>query len=507
MKDKISIREEAWLKKHEKDFIRAELNLCKLLFIWETSKSKKKSKVVEQKEVLSDGSVKIKRITIESVGEKGTLLTVKKHFKTLLALIKLYEDAGRPEKVTFGVHQLAEILDLSWGRSTYRYLKEALEGLRKVPLTFENIFYNKQTGKTEEFIKIFNWLEDLEIYGRLKNKQPNFSISAYTFNKYIRQNILNNYTKPLFLNTITGFKTEIAILLYNHIDLVMADKNCYERNLKNLIEVDFKLDGNYPSPGHRKILFSKPIKELEGVKLTTGILTGIRLEKTKDGKDYKIVCRKSLPSLADVGKESEELAAPTETQALDLVSYFHTQINPQSQHKATGKELRQAQDLLDQYGGEISRQIINYSVKQAQETNFKMQFFGAALNYIPQAIDHIKKEEERQKRDQAEKRVQEKNEEQGRRYKEYLRQETERYINSIPEEQYKAELEEVKQNLLKQRPWIKATHWDGLVMQSTLEADYKNWLVGHGKIKVLKFEQWKKDIQELLKICKRGHGF
>ena len=100
---------------------------------------------VEQKETLPDGSIKIKRITIEGVGEKGTLLTVKKHFKTLLALIKLYEDAGRPEKVTFGIHQLAETLDLSWGRTTYKYLKEALEGLRKIPLTFENTFIiNKQ---------------------------------------------------------------------------------------------------------------------------------------------------------------------------------------------------------------------------------------------------------------------------------------------------------------------------------------------------------------------------
>lgn len=492
MENKVLINQKAWLKEHEKDFIRAELNLCKLLFIWETSKSKKKSKVVEQKEILSDGSIKIKRITIEGVGEKGTLLTVKKHFKTLLALIKLYEDAGRPEKVTFGVHQLAEVLGLSWGRTTYRYLKEALEGLRKVPLTFENVFYNKQTGETEEFIKIFNWLEDLEIYGKLKNKQPNFTISTYTFNKYIRQNILNNYTKPLFFNTITNFKTEVAILLYNHIDLVMADKNCYERNLKNLIEIDFKLDGNYPSPGHRKILFNKPIKELEGVKLTTGILTGIHLEKTKDGKDYKIVCRKSLPSLslAETGKESEKLAAPTETQAQDLVSYFHTQIDPQSQYAATGKELHQAQDLLNQYGMEKSKEIINYSVKQAKETNFKMQFFGAVLNYIPQAIDYIKKDEERQKQHQAQRQIEKRNEEQERRYKEYLHQEIEKHTGSISQEQYQAELEEVKQHLFKKFPWTKK-HWDGPVVQSTVEAIYKDWLVEQGKVNILKFEQWK----------------
>src|SRR5574341_1643311 len=99
---------------------------------------------------------------------------------------------------------------------------------------------------------------------------------------------------------------------------------------------DLGLEGTaYKNASKRKQNLLPALKELQGIQLSTGYITSIKLERTKDDKDYKLVVDKDeqqqLALIAelqtDEGREVEPLPpeAPTTLgkQARDLVNHFH----------------------------------------------------------------------------------------------------------------------------------------------------------------------------------------
>src|SRR5207237_8271696 len=126
----------------------------------------------------------------------------------------------------------------------------------------------------------------------------------FKFNDFILNNLLHNYTKPLLLEVVLGFKSELAQILYTHLDLIMARRNHYERKTKELFD-DLGLEvESYCNPSNRKQLLTKALHELKGVRLTTGIITTATLERTKDDKDYKLVVRKGARMSVPVDEHS-----------------------------------------------------------------------------------------------------------------------------------------------------------------------------------------------------------
>ena len=105
---------------------------------------------------------------------------------------------------------------------------------------------------------------------------------------------LHHYTKPVLLDVVLGFKSELAQILYTHLDLIMARRDHYERRTKELFE-DLGLEGeSYKHPSKRRQALLNPLKELKGVRLTTGMITTATLERTKDDSDFKLIVRKSV---------------------------------------------------------------------------------------------------------------------------------------------------------------------------------------------------------------------
>lgn len=84
----------------------------------------------------------------------------------------------------------------------------------------------------------------------------------------------------------------------------MADKNYYKRTTEGLFS-DLDLS-EYKYPSKRKQLLSPALKELEGSELSTGMISRANLEKTIDGKDCKVVFRKSKNGLKIEHKEKQE---------------------------------------------------------------------------------------------------------------------------------------------------------------------------------------------------------
>ena len=90
-------------------------------------------------------------------------------------------------------------------------------------------------------------------------------------------------------------------MLYSHLDLIMADKNHYERCTRDLF-VDLGLRGSsYRYASNRKQVLSRGLNELVGLRINTGIIETAVIEKTKDGKDYRLVAQKAPLRSVDEG--------------------------------------------------------------------------------------------------------------------------------------------------------------------------------------------------------------
>jgi hypothetical protein len=81
------------------------------------------------------------------------------------------------------------------------------------------------------------------------------------------------------------------------------------------------------------------------------------------------------------------------------VAYFHRLLGHE-QHTFAEKETAYAARLLDTYPIEAARDLVEYAVRAADETKFKMQVFGAIKGYIPRwEIDATHRAAERRRRE------------------------------------------------------------------------------------------------------------
>jgi len=299
--------------KTDKNLIRAELNIEKWP-LFTTSSYKGKSKEFTRMVKLANGNIETKKVVIGRINETEVGVFRIFDYKGFCALIKLWEEQGRPSDrgVHFSFRQIADILELSWGGKTFAEIKAMLMRLRKIPIDWTNSFYNREKKETESLIESFTILSDLKIFEKSKSGgQMTLFFSTFALDKRLLGNLLANYSKPLMLDNVLKFKREISILLYRHIDLIMNDKTHFERKTKELLaDLDIPAVG-YPYPAQRKKLFEPILEELLGVEITSGIITKAALERTKDKEDYKVVFEKQ--------PKSEIIAVPEQPQVEEEV--------------------------------------------------------------------------------------------------------------------------------------------------------------------------------------------
>ena len=400
--------------------IRPELNLEKWP-IWKPAKSKNPPtrKVITREIPLPNGN-KIAAEVEVGFTDRGELNTEDQ--KTYYALVKHWEENDRPDEQTyFSVRQVAKRLGKGWGTNVIDSVTESLFRLRGVLITWTNSYYDASTKETVEVLDTFNILSELKIIKRKKDGIVNREVGYFRFNDFILKNLLANHTKPVLLETVLGFKSEIAQILYTYLDLILADKTFYERRTKELFE-ELNLQGKaYRNLSDRKRTLERAIKELTGAPLTTGRIVSATLEETVDGKDYKIVIRKgklvALPKInnyqddqssepsadqlpADEGREATATEPQHEqrpdheqllTQARELVGYFyevfHTEVfHTGKNYQVTSKAAAQAISLITQYGFEEAKYIVDYAHHEAPKTNYNIQTFGGIIQYSSRAL-------------------------------------------------------------------------------------------------------------------------
>jgi len=391
-------------KKTDKNIIRAELNIEKWP-LFTTSSFKGKSKEFTRVVKLANGDIETRKVVIGKINNTEVGVFRIFDFKGFCALIKLWENQGRPadKGVTFSLKDIAEILSLSWGGKTFSEIKAMLMRLRKIPIDWTNSFYNREKKQNESLIESFTILSDLKIFEKSKaGGQMTLFFSSYAFDKRLLGNLLANYSKPLLLDNVLRFKREISILLYRHIDLLMNDKMHFERKTKELLaDLDIP-QASYPHPSQRKKLFDPILKELEGVEISSGIISRAVLERTKDREDYKVVFDKQ--------PKSEALEVQGPIQVLEEETIETTSLL--AELASRGITVGVAKDLITRYPEVLIRNKIEvFDLLRAGKSSMISKnpagWLRSAIEQNYSAPANLETKEKKQKREEASKEAKE----------------------------------------------------------------------------------------------------
>ena len=399
------------------EIVRPDRNLEKWP-IWEPSSSRRKPepRIIRRDIKLANGNTGVATVEV-GFSNKGCLTTEDQ--KTFYALVKYWEESGRPtENVCFSRQRLARILRKQWGSKVNSAITSSLMRLRFTPFTWDKSYFDSSIRETIERIDTFNILADLQLTRRSKEGHTTRETSFFRFNGLILKNLLANHTKPVYLDVILSFQSEIAQLLYTHLDLVMSDKCRYERKTKELFN-DIRLDGTaYRYPSKRAQMLEPALCELQGKALPTGCIKSIRLQRTVDGKDFKIVVQKGPKNSTPAGVSDPQtpkdeanlfssaienpasLAARKEedTAAFAQAKHFYAiffQSGDSSQ--PTAKELALAQAHLERLGEERARFLVQFAFEESRKTKFAIQNYAGIGQYEGRVIARYKAAEKKQR--------------------------------------------------------------------------------------------------------------
>ena len=477
--------------------IRPDLNLEKWS-LWQPAKShdKMRSKILRREIELPDGTTMTATVEV-GFTQKGVLTTEDQ--KVLYALIKIWEEEGKPHEQTYySIRRLAKILNKRWGTNVIESTTQSLVRLRVTPFIWTHSYYDSIKKENIESLDTFNILSDLKIIQRSKNRNESQAFGYFRFDEFILRNLLNNYTKPILLDVVLGFRSEIAQLIYTHLDLVMARRSLYERKTQELFSVDLDLVGkSYKNASNRVQKLKLALRELQGVRLSTGVISSAKLEKTKDGKDFKIVVRKGSIGKRQRVVESEEYQLNNssiehqnsgDTQAKELVQYFHQLFHNAKHHTPSVKAIGQAVTLIAQHGYDVARFIVDFSYRAAQETNYAPQTFGGILQYVSRALEVYQLEKKRAE-DHAIRQTFRSQQELKDQYDLYIRQEVDQLKHTIPTDELTCLEEDAREYIRsKTPPNLRSWGKDNSFVEMGA-AIHLTWVLAE-RLQLPSFEEW-----------------
>jgi hypothetical protein len=324
--------------------------------------------------------------------------------KVFYGLVRMWEDEGRPETLRFSLRALARTLKRSWGAKVPGALSLSLRRLANTPLSWFNAYFDSNTQRR------LNVLEEVKVLSHLRIAEAHDERDRITtqmcearFHDLIGANLRGFYTKPLIFETVIGFESGIALMLYRHLDLVLADKDRYVRRTKELFE-DIGLEGGeYRKLSARKRTLERAFKELDGAPLSTGRLKVGKFELTSDEKDAKAVFTKTKLAAATLEEGSATSSARDRTlesdgaeqEASDLIRMFHHLFHGVATERCTPRvrESAQARKLISEHGAMAARFVVEFAFAEARRTNFRPANFGAVLQYVDRALAQLRSQE------------------------------------------------------------------------------------------------------------------
>jgi hypothetical protein len=148
-----------------------------------------------------------------------------------------------------------------------------------------------------------------------------------------------------------------------------------------------------------------------------------------------------------------------------LLAHFHLLARGKKNYRPRpeSQEISQAEEVIRRLGTDGAWFFVEYAVSEARKTNFAMRQFGGALQYLDDAVEAFRRQEEA--REAAEEREAEEQSQYDTESE--LRRLAESRLRSLPTERYDSLLEEARQEILKKSP--AARTWEQEVLDRTAE--------------------------------------
>lgn len=386
--------------------VRVDRNLEKWP-LWTPSKSRSEGENAPARVIQRNDN---HRVTIRPAAGLGDLNTEDQ--RTLAGLFRIWDLRGRPVgKIPFTLRELSRVLKKKWGGETYKGLQQSLLRLRSTTIEWKSAYVDGEFNEALNKVYPFNILADLELATKTQSGKLVGEGGYFRFHDLIFKNLRLNYTKPVLLDTLIRFKSETAQILYTHFDLMLFGRNRFERRSKELFEDLGILSARFKYASKRKQRLEEAIKELIGVPIPTGRIKDVRIEKTVDGKDYKVVVIRGAHRHASTEQVLEERESPVpefehlvETPELlvaeKLVKKFHKEVASEVEDIApSSKELEQALSLIQELGEAKSVFLIEYAAKQSRKRGLAPFAFGWLFQWKERALAQLAKDlDKRQKR-------------------------------------------------------------------------------------------------------------
>ena len=166
-------------------------------------------------------------------------------------------------------------------------------------------------------------MDSLALFERNKDNpdQKYFAFSEFKFNDYIVNSMKAGYIKPLRLDVLNQLKSEIAFIIYRHIDIVMFDKANYEIDLLAISDI-CGLSKQHPIWKTKQVV-GKALKELIGKHLSHGRIIKAKIQPSKTPSGWKCVFMKGPQSVKISANLTLDTTATNQKEEDDL-EYFNS---------------------------------------------------------------------------------------------------------------------------------------------------------------------------------------
>lgn len=476
-----------------------EMNLIELPFSLLTKKQPKDIKTIERNWLGKGEDGKERKFYKIITGSDKWGLPTFIGEEVYLACMELsYRQGFKSRKVHATQYELLKIMGwpLNDGRS-YERLIRALSQLSGILIT-TNAFWDNQDKEYKKrgfgIIGGFAFSEKEKRRKRGKYHQLSLPLGHFYWDDtFYNESLKKGNIKTLDTVLYFSLNHPTTKRLYRFADKKLYNQESFELDLFRLAFEKMEMIGNYKYPSEIIRKLTPAITELKEKSIVD-----ITFKKSHTESGHKVCFKlpKKPKKIAETTPVEEKKTVGMDSPSAKLVGYFQQQLGSQEgKRDPIDKELQQAQILLAEHGEEKSRAIVDYAIKQAPKTNFKMRYFGAILSYAEEALDILGQEIIKPvpgdtviNHEDEEAKLQMK-------YSVYQEKILADFKSSLTPEELKALFTKIENYYLKKFPqmrqWAQGDKNDKKAFRSTIEANFNDWLVEQGKIEVLEFEQWK----------------
>ncbi|MBV6415424.1 MAG: hypothetical protein OMOMHJEC_03314 [Xanthomonadales bacterium] len=342
-------------------------------------------------------------------GNRGTIIETSRHghpsglaYKVLQAAFRKVTLEGRPfpDTISFSYRELARLIgrDVIGGQDA----KEIFRAIRQLEDTkIELVLYRNDAEDSYQSIRFSmfagtGFIAEGDELSPRKIRQAVLTLHPFVMNSMRKGHFaVFNWERVSALEPLTA---ALYKRLYLHLSNLYEEK--YNRDTLKF-EKDYEdlcgewLGGLKPQ-GYRSLILQQLGSHLDTLK-STGIIRGYSLERKADGGGWKVVFRPGAAFFRDYelfylgsrarvlqfqqSSDQHEIQRPYE-----LAKSFYTKLHGRLDNAEgiiSAKDADFAKGLLERFGEEAVRDLIDFAIAEAPRTQFRMQSFRAVETFLP----------------------------------------------------------------------------------------------------------------------------